>query len=117
MIDNKDEEVMILIEDSNAAAAMTSKLKADFVNILPTTPASKEDRLLTLYEFSEKNQNKDCQTEMSDASNEISYRRDKLLKSIKENKKKLNTSLYIISSKYDLIYFRYNRISLLILIV
>jgi uncharacterized integral membrane protein len=115
MADNKDDEVMILIEDN--VAAMTSKLKADFVNILPTTPASKEDRLLTLYEFSEKNQNKDCQTETSDASNEISYRRDKLLKSIKENKKKLNTSLYIISSKYDLIYFRYNRISLLILIV
>jgi hypothetical protein len=117
MADNKDDEVMILIEDSATTAAMTSKLKADFVNILPTTPASKEDRLLTLYDFSEKNQNKDCQTETSDASNEISYRRDKLLKSIKENKKKLNTSLYIISSKYDLIYFRYNRISLLILIV
>ena len=34
MTDNKDDEVMILIEDSNAAAAMTSKLKADFVFLL-----------------------------------------------------------------------------------
>jgi len=114
MANNRDDEVMVLIEDG---MPMTSKLKADFVNISATTPTSKEDRLLTLYEFSEKNQNRECQTETSDASNEISYRRDKLIKSIKENKKKLNTSLYIISSKYDLIYFRYNRISLLILII
>ena len=105
---------MVLIEDGLAS---TSKVKADLVNISATTPTSKDDKLLTLYEFSEKNNNRECQTEVSEVSNDISYGRDKLLKSIKENKKKLNTSLYIISSKYDLIYFRYNRISLLILII
>jgi uncharacterized integral membrane protein len=49
--------------------------------------------------------------------NDLMYRKDKLYKIIKENKKKITTSLYIISAKYDLIYFRYNRISLLILII
>ena len=59
----------------------------------------------------------ECRTELSDAVNDITYRKDKLMKNIKDNKKKITTSLYIISSKYDLIYFRYNRISLLILII
>ena len=49
--------------------------------------------------------------------NDINYRKDKLYKNINENKKKISTSIYIVSAKYDLIYFRYNRISLLILII
>lgn len=44
-------------------------------------------------------------------------RADKLLKMISDNKKKLANNLYIVSAKYDLIYFRFNRISLSILII
>ncbi len=44
-------------------------------------------------------------------------RKDKLLEIIKENKRKINNNLYIISSKYDIMYYRYNKISLLILIL
>jgi hypothetical protein len=112
MADNKDDEVIVLIDDEG----QIPKLKADFVNISTSTPTSRDDKLLTLYEFNDK-KNNECQTEMSDSINDINYKKDKLLKTIKDNKKKITTSLYIISAKYDLIYFRYNRISLLILII
>lgn len=42
---------------------------------------------------------------------------EELLEIIKNNKKKIINSLYIVSSKYDLIYYRYNRITLLILVI
>ena len=42
---------------------------------------------------------------------------DKLLNLIKENKKKITNNLYIISCKYDIIYYRYNSISLSLLII
>ena len=112
MADNRDDEVIVLIDDEG----QLPKLKAEFVNIATSTPTSRDEKLLTLYEFNER-RNTECQTEMSDTVNDINYRKDKLLKNIKENKKKITTSLYIISAKYDLIYFRYNRISLLILII
>ena len=47
----------------------------------------------------------------------INEKKNKLLEFIKESKKKVNTSLYIISCKYDRICFKYNLISLLILIL
>jgi hypothetical protein len=112
MADNKDDEVIVLIDDEG----QIPKLKADFVNISTSTPTSRDDKLLTLYEFNDK-KNNGSQTDTSDTINDINYRKDKLLKNIKDNKKKITTSLYIISAKYDLIYFRYNRISLLILII
>ena len=112
MADNRDDEVIVLIDDDG----QLPKIKADFVNINTSTPTSRDEKLLTLYEFNDK-RNTECQTETSDTMNDINYRKDKLLKNIKENKKKVTTSLYIISAKYDLIYFRYNRISLLILII
>ena len=112
MADNRDDEVIVLIDDD----CQLPKLKAEFVNIATSTPTSRDEKLLTLYEFNDK-KNTECQTETSDTVNDINYRKDKLLKNIKESKKKISTSLYIISSKYDLIYFRYNRISLLILII
>lgn len=110
MGDIKDDEVIVLIDDNG----QVPKVKADFVNITATTPTS--DKFLTLYEFNDK-RNTESQTETSDIINDLNYRKDKLLKNIKDNKKKITTSLYIISAKYDLIYFRYNRISLLILII
>jgi len=42
---------------------------------------------------------------------------DKLLELVKENKKKITNNLYIISCKYDNIYYRYNSISLSLLII
>jgi len=44
-------------------------------------------------------------------------KKNKLLKYIKDSKKKLNTSLYIISCKYEIVYYKYNFISLYILII
>jgi hypothetical protein len=41
----------------------------------------------------------------------------KLLDLIKDNKKKITNNLYIISCKYDIIYYRYNSISLSLLII
>jgi hypothetical protein len=112
----KDDEVIVLIED-NPPQQQSPMIRSDFVNVnAPLTPMSQDNRLLTLYEFNDK-RNSVCQTEMSETYNDINYRKDKLYKTIKENKKKITTSLYIISAKYDLIYFRYNRISLLILII
>ena len=115
---DKDDEVIVLIDDTppNKQSPM---IKSDLVNINinpPISPMSQDNRLLTLYEFNDK-RNSESQTESSDINNDINYRKDKLYKAIKENKKKITTSLYIISAKYDLIYFRYNRISLLILII
>jgi hypothetical protein len=42
---------------------------------------------------------------------------DDLLAIIKNNKKKIINNLYVISSKYDILYYRYNTISLVILIL
>jgi|688.fasta_scaffold06152_2 hypothetical protein len=114
---DKDDEVIVLIDDT--PHQQSPMIKSDFVNLnanIPLSPMSQDNRLLTLYEFNDK-RNSEVQTEASDIYNDINYRKDKLYKSIKENKKKITTSLYIISAKYDLIYFRYNRISLLILII
>jgi hypothetical protein len=114
---DKDDEVIVLIDDT--PHQQSPMIKSDLVNLnanIPLSPMSQDNRLLTLYEFNDK-RNSEVQTEASDIYNDINYRKDKLYKSIKENKKKITTSLYIISAKYDLIYFRYNRISLLILII
>lgn len=111
MMSEKDDDVMVIIEDNNQSPKITS----DLVNV-PITPLSQGNKLLTYYEFSDK-RNSECQTENGENKDNLNDRKDKLYKSIKENKKKITTSLYIISAKYDLIYFRYNRISLLILII
>lgn len=109
----KDDEVIVLIEDTNMNKF---NIQSDLVNVVNSPSCSMENKILTLYEFNDK-KNTECQTETSDLVNDINYRKDKLLKNIKDNKRKITTSLYIISAKYDLIYFRYNRISLLILII
>ena len=97
MADNRDDEVIVLIDDDG----QPPKIKADLVNISTSTPSSRDEKLLTLYEFNDK-KNTECQTERSDTINDINYRKDKLLKSIKENKKKITTSLYIISAVHTL---------------
>jgi len=114
MIEN---ELIVLIEDNNNKNRYNS-VHGDLINVQNSPHSVENNKLLTLYELNGRT-NTECQTEGSSnlPDNEISYKIDKLLKNIKENKTKISTSLYIISAKYDLIYFRYNRISLLILII
>ena len=115
------DDIIIMIDDNNSINNGRNILRGDLVNapISPITPGSIDDnKLLTLFEFQNDKKNIECQTESSnDVINEINHYKEKLLNMIRENKKKISTSLYIISAKYDLIYFRYNRISLLILII
>jgi hypothetical protein len=125
---DKDDDLCILIDDNSRPTSKIS-IKGDIVKMTttatPSTPTSTysyaTNKVITLYEDKDR---KNCEVQTDDdclsnstCINDITIKKDKLLKSIKENKKKINTSLYIISAKYDLIYFRYNRISLLILII
>jgi hypothetical protein len=127
---DKDDDLCIVI-DGNSRPPSKTIIKSDIVKMstipTPSTPTSSycnsnyTNKIITLYEDKDR-KNSEVQTEDDQLSNEtfvneIIIKKEKLLKSIKDNKKKINTSLYIISAKYDLIYFRYNRISLLILII
>jgi len=80
----KDDDVIILIEDTNN---QSPKITGDLVNV-PITPMSQENKLLTLYEFGDK-KNSECQTENGESKDNLNDRKDKLYKSIKENKKKI----------------------------
>jgi hypothetical protein len=130
---DKDDDICIII-DENSRPRSKINIKSDIVKMTTTTPTTPitsstststysyaTNKVITLYEDKDR-RNSEAQTDddsLTDSTyiNEITIKKEKLLKSIKENKKKINTSLYIISAKYDLIYFRYNRISLLILII
>ena len=107
-----------------------SFINCDIINSTMTPGTTDENHILNMYNDIQENdlnmneiiendrKENGTNTELStDDMNDINYRKEKLYKNINENKKKISTSLYIISSKYDLIYFRYNRISLLILII
>ena len=107
-----------------------SFINCDIVNSTLTPAASDENKILNIYndihehelnmnDITENDKKENgTNTDISSVDmNDINYRKEKLYKNISENKKKISTSLYIISSKYDLIYFRYNRISLMILII
>ncbi len=124
----KDDDLCIIIDD-NTRPTSKINIKSDIIKMTttatPSTPISSycsyaTNKIITLYEDKDR-KNGESQTDddriSNDIFNEIIIKKDKLLLGIKENKKKINTSLYIISAKYDLIYFRYNRISLLILII
>jgi uncharacterized integral membrane protein len=130
---DKDDDICIII-DENSRPRSKINIKSDIVKMTSTSPRTPitssaststysfaTNKVITLYEDNDR-RNSEAQTDaysLTDSTyiNEITIKKEKLLKSIKENKKKINTSLYIISAKYDLIYFRYNRITLLILII
>jgi hypothetical protein len=130
---DKDDDICIII-DENSRPRSKINIKSDIVKMTTTTPTTPitsstststysyaTNKVITLYEDKDR-KHSEAQTDddsLTDSTyiNEITIKKERLLKSIKENKKKINTSLYIISAKYDLIYFRYNRISLLILII
>jgi len=76
-----------------------------FIDILPRIGSASAD----LVNVTQGSQTSEDKTDLyTDRTNE-------LLDLIRENKKKITTSLYIVSSKYDSYYGRYNKISLLIL--
>jgi hypothetical protein len=56
-------------------------------------------------------------TDSNEVLTTVDKRAEKLIELIDENKRKISNSLYIISCKYDTIYYRYNTISLSILII
>lgn len=135
--DNQKNDTVVYINennDNNKNYKFYNKNKSfincDLVNTTIRTPSTDDNKILNLYndiQENELNMNDITETDKKDNGtntdmssidmNDINYRKEKLYKNINENKKKISTSLYIISSKYDLIYFRYNRISLLILII
>lgn len=139
--DNQKNDTVIYINENNNKnynknynkfySKNKSFINCDLINTTTIrTPSSDDNKILNLYndiQENELNMNDITETDKKDNGtntdmssidmNDINYRKEKLYKNINENKKKISTSLYIISSKYDLIYFRYNRISLLILII
>jgi hypothetical protein len=120
-VEQQNNKVFINIPDKNSDKIFIS---SDIVNIhdnnnIPNNniennrcSSNEGNNIISLYEENDDN-NKKREAEVSS----IIEKKNKLFDIIKENKKKINTSLYIISSKYDIIYFRFNKISLLILII
>jgi hypothetical protein len=104
-INNDDKTKIITNEDIETPKININDTK-DFINI-PRVPSIEAD----LVNISQGSQTSEDKTDL------FTNRADQLLDMIRENKKKIIDNLYIISSKYDLIYFRYNKISLLILIL
>jgi len=94
---NKDFKTINIISSDNESEDENNKFKptADLVNII----------------IDENNKDKDL--DIKPLNNKI----NDLLLIIKNNKKKIINNLYIISSKYDTLYYRYNNISLAILVL
>lgn len=94
---NKDFKTINIISSDNESEDENNKFKptADLVNII----------------IDENNKDKDL--DIKPLNNNI----NDLLLIIKNNKKKIINNLYIISSKYDTLYYRYNNISLAILVL
>jgi hypothetical protein len=94
---DKDFKTINIISSDNESEDENNKFKptADLVNII----------------IDENNKDKDL--DIKPLNNKI----NDLLLIIKNNKKKIINNLYIISSKYDTLYYRYNNISLAILVL
>ena len=107
-IEQQNNKVFINIPDTNRNIYVSS----DIVNITSDENnlinGNNDNKITSVYEDS---------INSKEITKSIIDKKNKLFEVIKENKKKINTSLYIISSKYDIIYFRFNKISLLILII
>jgi len=63
------------------------------------------------------NNDDDNNNKKDNSSKSLNKRMDDLLEIIKINKNKIINNLYVISSKYDVLYYRYNSITLAILIL
>lgn len=105
-IHNKDEEIPQIINNDEIETPKIEPINNKvFIDILPRIVSASAD-LVNITQGSQTSEDK---------SDLFTHRTNELLDMIRENKKKITTSLYIVSSKYDFIYHRYNKISLLIL--
>lgn len=108
--DNDNKELVLYVHNGDNDTPKVEPNKNNvFVDILPRVTSATAD-LVNIH-------TQGSQTGDEYKTDLFLNRSDQLLDLIKENKKKITNSLYIISSKYDLIYFRYNKISLCILII
>lgn len=108
--DNDNKELVLYVNNGENDTPKVEPNKNNvFVDILPRVTSATAD-LVNIH-------TQGSQTGDEYKTDLFLNRSDQLLDLIKENKKKITNSLYIISSKYDLIYFRYNKISLCILII
>jgi len=94
---------MLNNEDSPKIEAISDTVFID----IPMRNPSACGQLVTVMQGSQTGADNEC----------IIDKTDKLLNLISEYKLKINNQLYIISSKYDIIYYRFNKISLSILII
>ena len=103
--DEKDEMDKIIIhnDDSPKIDPINDKVFID----IPMRNPSASAQLVTVMQGSQTGCDNDVYLD----------RADKLLKMIKESKLKITNQLYIVSSKYDIIYYRFGKISLSILII
>lgn len=106
--DKKKKELLSLLLDNNIN---NDESNSSFIQQRPLSS--------NIYQIN--NDNKSTPSEnniiVEDDINIIKYRKKKLIDTIKDSKNKINNSLYIISTKYDLVYHKYNKISLYILII
>jgi len=108
--DNDNKELVLYVNNGENDTPKVEPNKNNvFIDILPRVTSATAD-LVNIH-------TQGSQTGDEYKTDLFLNRSDQLLDLIKENKKKITNSLYIISSKYDLIYFRYNKISLCILII
>ena len=109
-IDNENDNKEIILYVNNNDTPKLEPVKNNvIIDILPRITSASADLVNINTQGS--------QTDEEFTSDLYINRADQLLNLIRENKKKITNNLYIVSSKYDLIYFRYNKISLLILII
>lgn len=105
-IENQRDNLTLNDENETPKVEQNNKI---FIDILPRIASASADLV---------NISQESQTGDEINGTEVYLNRaDQLIEMIKYNKKKIINSLYIISSKYDLIYFRFNKISLSILII
>lgn len=106
-INNKEDETpKIITNEDNETPKIGPIDNQTYINYFPRITSASAD----LVNVSQASQTGD-EVKQEFFSNQAEI----LLEMIRENKKKISTSLYIVSSKYDNIYYRYNKISLLIL--
>jgi len=103
---NKEDEVPVIVTNETETPKITPIDNKVYIDIFQRNPSASADLVNIATQGSQTSENK---TDL------YTNRAEQLLDMIRENKKKITTSLYIVSSKYDFIYHRYNKISLLIL--
>ena len=117
-IDNND---IILTINEDSPKIEPNKITNAFINIpiKPIKPINPKEPSADLVHIKYEDSNSSDNNNINDGIIKYDYntQADKLLEVINESKRKLANSLYITSCKYDTIYYRYNSISLAILVI